>query len=161
MTRLDIVTFGYGHNQPLTETPDLIVDLRGLFRDPLRDEKLRELDGRHPDVIAYVRRTVGFNDYIRSLYDALCPLRNLTSGSVLVAIGCGGGRHRAVVAGANLHEMAGLHGWAGMLVNRDINRPLLPMPADKGRYDQNNLRGPVPASGVPDPYGPTYIPEDR
>jgi UPF0042 nucleotide-binding protein len=156
MTQLDIVTFGYGHNRSLTgdleipeahRTPDLTVDLRRLFRDPLRNERLRELDGRHPDVIEHVHATPGFSGYIRALYDALVPLRGYDADRLIVAIGCGGGRHRAVVAGADMHQMAVLHRWAGVLINRDINRPLLPLPAPRwiGRTHA----------------GPAYIPEGQ
>ncbi|MGW4826675.1 RapZ C-terminal domain-containing protein [Amycolatopsis japonica] len=92
--RLDVVSFGYGHDD--TPAADITIDVRQRFRDPHISPALRALTGRHPDVYLKVAAYPGVRELVSHVYRAALTLAALGPAPVTVAFGCVGGRHRSV-----------------------------------------------------------------
>ncbi|HMG65622.1 MAG TPA: RNase adapter RapZ, partial [Streptosporangiaceae bacterium] len=91
-----ITSFGYLHGGP--PAAHIVLDLRHHFRDPHVSPELRELTARDGAVAAAVLTTPGINHLISATADLVqAYLAGPGAGSVTVAVGCAGGRHRAAV----------------------------------------------------------------
>lgn len=121
--QLRIVSFGFGHDP--APAADLVLDLREWFRDSHVSPELRELTGRDPKVIANVLSTPGVGEFIDRIFDAVAALVDLGLGTVTLAAGCTGGRHRSTVLSAQLFYRARSAGWTAVLHHRDIDKPVL------------------------------------
>ncbi|MYT20269.1 ATPase [Streptomyces sp. SID7760] len=116
MTQLQIVSFGYGHGKP-RPTCALMFDARHLI-DPYLDPTLRDLDARDPRVQRAVMRTPGAQALLAQADD---------DATVTIAVGCGGGRHRApVLASRAAAHMDHLDELRVQAVHRDLDEELLP-----------------------------------
>ncbi|MEU5976362.1 RNase adapter RapZ [Streptomyces sp. NPDC047315] len=129
---LRIVSFGYGHRP--APTADITLDLRRILRNPHQDPALRELTGLDEVVLQHVLTTPGAIPLVTATAAAAAGL--VTAGVPLtVAVGCVGGRHRAVGAARAVAAMAGpllkLAGAAAALEHRDVHQPLLPPAAHR------------------------------
>jgi RNase adaptor protein for sRNA GlmZ degradation len=130
MPRVRFLSFGYGHGP--RPTADLILDARHLT-DPYLDPVLRELTARDPRVQRAVMRTPGAAAVVSVMVTATYALLATAApdATVTIAVGCGGGRHRAPVlatrAAAQLDHLDDLQAAA---VHRDIDEDLLPAGAD-------------------------------
>ncbi|KFU82921.1 RapZ C-terminal domain-containing protein [Amycolatopsis lurida] len=102
--RLEVVSFGYGHED--TPAADITIDVRQRFRDPHTSPALRALTGKHPDVYVKVAAYPGVRDLIAHTYRAALTLASLGPAPVTVAFGCVGGRHRSVVLADLLYRRA-------------------------------------------------------
>ena len=94
---LSFVSFGFKNGLP--KEADIVLDVRFLD-NPFFVEELRDLDGRDPEVSAFVENAEGageFLEHLKSFLEYLLP-RYLSEGRgyLTVAIGCTGGRHRSV-----------------------------------------------------------------
>ncbi|WP_411078493.1 ATPase, partial [Streptomyces sp. cmx-10-25] len=94
MQTIEIVSFGYLHDTP--PAAHLTIDLRHHFRDPHVSPELRYMTADDEPVRAAVLATPG----IRQLVDAITAAVTAfaagpSAGTVTVASGCAGGRHRA------------------------------------------------------------------
>ena len=130
MPQLRYVSFGYGHTKPRPDCA-LMIDARHLT-DPYLDPALRDLDARDPRVQRAVRRTPGFQPLLATLITAGYQLLALaTAGEIVtIAVGCGGGRHRApVLASDAAAQMDHLGELRVQAVHRDIEEQLLPVGA--------------------------------
>jgi UPF0042 nucleotide-binding protein len=101
--RISVLSFGFKYGIP--RESDLIADVRFL-PNPFFVRELKPLDGRHPDVAAFVLSqedtTVFINKYV-DLLVYLIPLYEKEGKSYLtIAVGCTGGRHRSVVVAQSL-----------------------------------------------------------
>lgn len=94
---VQFVSFGYKHGVP--RDADLLIDVRFL-RNPHYVRALRPQTGLDPDVAEYVRASPGMDELmprLESLLDFLLPAyADEGKSSVVVGIGCTGGRHRSV-----------------------------------------------------------------
>lgn len=94
---VEFVSFGYKHGVP--RDADLLFDVRFL-RNPHYVPELRPLTGLDPAVAEYVNAAPGmqeFRDRLESLLDFLLPAyAQEGKTSVVIGIGCTGGRHRSV-----------------------------------------------------------------
>ncbi|MFI1510239.1 hypothetical protein [Streptomyces sp. NPDC020597] len=94
---IELTSFGYLHQptgfggQPIPPTADRTEDVRERLRDPAAARDILDLDGRHPRVQAVVLATPGAPE----LLDNLTAYALLPAGPRRIAIGCGGGKHRA------------------------------------------------------------------
>ena len=94
---LSFVSFGIKNGVP--KEADIVLDVRFLA-NPYFVEDLRDMDGRDPEVSAFVEGAEGtgeFLEHLKSFLEYLLP-RYLDEGRgyLTVAIGCTGGRHRSV-----------------------------------------------------------------
>ena len=95
---VEFLSFGYKHGVP--RDADLLFDVRFL-RNPHYVPALRPLTGLDPEVAEYVAAAPGMDDFrerLEGLLDFLLPAyAQEGKTSLVVGIGCTGGRHRSVV----------------------------------------------------------------
>ena len=118
-----VEAFGFKHGIPLDA--DLVFDVRFL-PNPYYLEELRPLTGLDRPVAQYVfdsNDARSFMTKVEDLLDFLLPLY-VEEGklSLLVAVGCTGGRHRSVAIAAALTEYLKAKGISAENVNRDIEK---------------------------------------
>ncbi len=124
---MQIVSFGYGHNKP-RPTCALMFDARHLT-DPYLDPALRDLDARDPRVQRAVMRTPGAQALVAAMVTAGYQLlaQATEDQTLTIAVGCGGGRHRApVLATRAAAQMDHLDHLRVRAVHRDLDEELLP-----------------------------------
>ena len=118
-----VEAFGFKHGIPLDA--DLVFDVRFL-PNPYYLEELRPLTGLDRPVAQYVfdsNDARSFMTKVEDLLDFLLPLY-VEEGklSLLVAVGCTGGRHRSVAIAAALTEYLKAKGISAENINRDIKK---------------------------------------
>ncbi|TYT22459.1 RNase adapter RapZ [Dictyoglomus thermophilum] len=95
---ITITSFGFKYGLPIDA--HLVFDVRFL-PNPFYDPKLRPFSGQTEEVKNFVlskKEARDFIEYVKDLLDFLVPLYQEEGRNVLnIAIGCTGGRHRAVV----------------------------------------------------------------
>ncbi|MFF4741312.1 ATPase [Streptomyces sp. NPDC001262] len=104
MTRIELISFGYLHNRP----PDahLTIDLRHHYRDPHLSPDLRYMTAHDAPVRAAVINTPGIKQLLAATALAVEGfLTGPSSGTVTIASGCAGGRHRAATFALALHTI--------------------------------------------------------
>jgi UPF0042 nucleotide-binding protein len=121
--QINVVTFGYKHGLPLDV--DLVFDCRFL-PNPHWIEDLRPLTGLDAPVRDYVLAQPGsreFLDELDRLFALLVPGYEREGKSYLsVALGCTGGRHRAVAIGEQLGQRFRRLGHRTAVHHRDVGR---------------------------------------
>ena len=118
-----VEAFGFKHGVP--QDADLVFDVRFL-PNPYYLEELRPLTGLDRPVAQYVFDSVEartFMEKMEDLLDFLLPLY-VEEGklSLLIAVGCTGGRHRSVAIAAALTEYLKAKGVNAENINRDIKK---------------------------------------
>lgn len=121
--QLRVLSFGYGHGAP--PVADITLDVREWFRDPHVSLAMRELTGLDAEVHANVAAMPGVLDLVAELQRAAAVLVGLDLGTVTVAFGCVGGRHRSVALARMLESRAWQEGWSTELHHLDLERPVL------------------------------------
>jgi len=123
---LRIVSFGYGHSKPRPSCA-LMFDARHI-RDPYLDPALRDLDARDPRVQRAVMRSPGAQALLAVIVTAAYQMlaQAADDETVTIAVGCGGGRHRApVLASRAAAQMDHLDELRVQAAHRDLDEPLL------------------------------------
>jgi RNase adaptor protein for sRNA GlmZ degradation len=121
-----VTSFGYGHAPP--PEADLTVDARRHLRNPHADPAMRHRTGLDAEVRHHVMATPGAAGLVHHTAAAARDLAHLTGTRghrVTVAIGCVGGRHRAVAlaeAIADALRASGIHAEA---THRDVDKPVI------------------------------------
>jgi len=117
------VSFGYKNGVPLEA--DLVFDVRFL-PNPHFIPEFRHLTGRHPKVVAYVRKfeqTQEFLDRVTDLLLFLLPNYIHEGKSYLtVAFGCTGGQHRSVMIAEEVRKRLAKEGYRVKTAHRDMPR---------------------------------------
>ena len=118
---LHLSSFGYKNGIPAGA--DLVMDVRFL-PNPFYVEGLKNLTGLDAEVRDYVcaaPATGQFLDTMADLLDFLLPkYRSEGKSSLLLAIGCTGGRHRSVVVAELLAERMRVRGCPADCVHREL-----------------------------------------
>jgi UPF0042 nucleotide-binding protein len=121
--RTTILSFGYKHGLP-TDV-DMVIDCRFL-PNPYWDEQLRPLTGQDDPVRANVlgqEATGPFLEKLEGLLELLVPAYIDEGKAYLtIALGCTGGRHRAVVIAEELAVRLRRHGVELAVKHRDVGR---------------------------------------
>lgn len=123
MTDLHMLSFGYGHDHP--PAADVTVDVRGRFRDPHISPELRELTGRDREVVDKVSSTEGVTEYVDALTGLVAAIAAHHFGTVTVAVGCVGGRHRSVVIAELLAEAVRECGLTAEVEHLHVHLPVI------------------------------------
>jgi UPF0042 nucleotide-binding protein len=119
-----VVSFGHLHGSP--PPAHVVVDVRELLRDPLTDPALRELTGLDEPVREHVLATAGATALVAGLEQVAGALHGLRPGEpVSIALGCGGGRHRAPALAAELGARLARAGYPTTVAHRHIDRPVV------------------------------------
>jgi len=119
--RIAVLSFGFKHGIPLDA--DLVIDVR-FIPNPHFVPELRKLDGRDERVSQFVKKQAETQEFFTkyfSLLEVLIPLYEKEGKSYLtIAVGCTGGKHRAVAIAEEIHGfLKGLKREAS-LTHRDI-----------------------------------------
>jgi UPF0042 nucleotide-binding protein len=118
---VNLVSFGYRHGVPVDA--DLVFDVRCL-PNPHFVDRLRELTGRDPAVVRYMRKHKATDDFLQRLTAflefALPQYVQEGKRYLTVAIGCTGGRHRSVMMAEALEKaLADVKGVRLRVTHRD------------------------------------------
>lgn len=117
------ISFGYKNGVPLEA--DLVFDVRFL-PNPHFVPEFRPLTGKHPKLVAYLRKfpqTREFLDRVTSLLLFLLPHYIHEGKSYLtVAFGCTGGQHRSVMIAEEINKRLEKEGYRVKTAHRDIPR---------------------------------------
>ena len=119
--RISVLSFGFKHGIPLDA--DLVIDVR-FIPNPHFVPELKKLDGRDERVSQFVKKQAETQEFFTkyfSLLEYLIPLYEKEGKSYLsIAVGCTGGKHRAVAIAEEIHGfLKGLKREAS-LTHRDI-----------------------------------------
>jgi 8-oxo-dGTP pyrophosphatase MutT (NUDIX family) len=135
---MDIIIESFGFLHGAAPAAHLTVDLREHFRDPHVSPELRELDATDDRVRDAVLDTPGIRGLVGALGEAVLSYQYaaLTSrvGTLRIAVGCAGGRHRAPVVAADLASALNLDLDVSGNVevqHRDMARPVVERPPAK------------------------------
>ena len=120
---LSVCSFGFKYGIP--QEADLVLDVRFL-KNPYYVAQLREQTGESDAVYDYVFSDPNAEPFVEKLVDMLgflLPLY-LAEGktSLVIAIGCTGGRHRSVSMSRRLHRELTQQGYNVTLRHRDAER---------------------------------------
>jgi UPF0042 nucleotide-binding protein len=120
---ISALSFGYKNGIPLEA--DLIFDVRFL-PNPHFIPEFRPLTGKHPKLVAYLRKfpqTREFLDRVTSMLLFLLPHYIHEGKSYLtVAFGCTGGQHRSVMIAEEISRLLGKEGYRVKTAHRDMPR---------------------------------------
>ncbi|WP_103512927.1 RNase adapter RapZ [Streptomyces sp. SM13] len=124
MTGVEIISFGYLHGEP--PPAHLTLDLRHHFRDPHVSPELRHMTAHDAPVRDAVLSTPGITDLIAATAAAVAAFASGPStGTVTVADGCAGGRHRAPTFAQALAGHLAAVGHTVTVQHRDLHRPVV------------------------------------
>lgn len=131
MAIVEIVSFGYLHGSLLDEdglplVVDLTVDLRHHFRDPHVSPELRYMTADDEAVRTAVLNTPGITNLVVATAAAVGAFASGPSaGTVTVADGCAGGRHRAPTFARALADRLTAAGHSVAVRHRDLDKPVV------------------------------------
>lgn len=124
MSAVEIVSFGYLHEAP--PAAHLTIDLRQHFRDPHVSPELRYMTADDEPVRTAVLRTPGITDLVEATATAVAAFASGPSaGTVTVADGCAGGRHRAPTFARALAEQLTAAGHSVTVSHRDLSKAVV------------------------------------
>ncbi|MFF4804030.1 ATPase [Streptomyces sp. NPDC001351] len=124
MAVVEIVSFGYLHDAP--PAAHLTIDLRHHFRDPHVSPELRYMTADDEPVRTAVLNTPGITELVEATATAVAAFASgPTAGTVTVADGCAGGRHRAPTFARALAERLRESGHSVTVSHRDLNKPVV------------------------------------
>ncbi len=116
-----VTSFGFKHGLPVDA--DLVFDVRFLA-NPHYVPELKPLDGRYPEVAAFIHRdphTAEFQEKMHDLVRFALPQYQKEGKTYLnVTIGCTGGRHRSVMLAEELAAALKSDGYRTVVHHRDI-----------------------------------------
>jgi len=115
MTLQKIVSFGFRHNGggPSVVPGVVVVDVRGMFRNPFHDKTLRHLRGTDKAVQEDILQTPDFAAKYKHIRE-----RITVPGTETAYIGCTGGHHRSVFLAELLGKELGVP-----VEHRDVDKP--------------------------------------
>jgi UPF0042 nucleotide-binding protein len=122
---LSVSIESFSYKRGLPPGLDIAMDCRFL-RNPHWDETLRPLDGRAPEVAAYVAedpRYEVFLEQLRTLILTLLPAyRDEGKSHLAIGLGCTGGQHRSVTVAETLAQALAEAGWRVSKRHRELER---------------------------------------
>lgn len=118
-----VITFGFKYSLPYNL--DLLFDVRFL-PNPHFVEGLRPKTGLDPEVVAYLEKQQGYEEFYTKLLDfvtyVLPGYRKEMKSYLTIGIGCTGGKHRSVAIGQRLSDDLEAAGYSVETVHRDSKR---------------------------------------
>ncbi len=105
-TLILLQSFGFKKNIP--NNTNFVFDVRCL-KNPYWDEELRNLNGKDTKVINYFKKDKQTADMIKSIHKLLekwlSAFQELDQKSIVISIGCTGGKHRSVYIAEALYKL--------------------------------------------------------
>ncbi|MEL7257372.1 MAG: RNase adapter RapZ [Pseudomonadota bacterium] len=123
--QLAVTVQSFSYKRGLPRGLDMMLDCRFL-RNPYWEARLRSLDGRAPEVAAYVKGDPRFDEFfsrVADLAQMLLPAY-LAEGKAYLSIGfgCTGGQHRSVTMAETLAQALAESGWQVSIRHRELER---------------------------------------
>lgn len=123
--RLAVSVHSFSYKRGLPHGLDMVLDCRFL-NNPHWQPNLRGLDGRAPEVAAFVRADPRFDSFhtrVTDLVAELLPAYEAEGKSYLaIGFGCTGGQHRSVVMAESLAESLAQRDWQVSIRHRELER---------------------------------------
>jgi len=123
MMAISVESFSY--KQGLPRGIDMIFDVRFLA-NPHWEPALRALDGRDPEVAAFVENDPRFDDFFRRVSELVISLlpafKDEGKTYLTVGLGCTGGQHRSVTVAERLAKALADNGWQVSTRHRELER---------------------------------------
>lgn len=124
MAVVEIVSFGYLHDDP--PSAHLTIDLRHHFRDPHASPELRYMTADDEPVRTAVLGMPGITDLVNATVMAVAAFAaGPNAGTITVADGCAGGRHRAPTFARTLAELLTAAGHSVTVSHRDLDKAVV------------------------------------
>lgn len=121
--KITVMSFGYKYG--MVCEANFVQDVRFL-PNPYYEKSLKEKTGLDEKVREYVKSTPESRDYISKLkeFAEIYILKSFLSekGSLIIAIGCTGGRHRSVTVAIELFNHLTEKGYNVEIIHRDIDK---------------------------------------
>lgn len=118
-----IISFGFKFGLPIDA--DLVIDVR-FVPNPFYVPELKELTGLDPEVAKFVLTNdiskEFLSRYLRLLHFLLPHYQQEGKRSLVLAVGCTGGRHRSVAIGERLAQRLRGDGYSVTVSHRDLQR---------------------------------------
>lgn len=145
-TGLSVSVQSFSYKRGLPRGLDTVLDCRFL-RNPYWEESLRALDGRSPDVAAYIREDARFEPFrakVLDLAELLLPAYEAEGKAYLsIGFGCTGGQHRSVAMAETLAKALAESGWQVSIRHRELERrarePASPDTPPRGPGDEQGV----------------------
>ena len=122
---LSVILTSFSFKNGLPRDADMVFDVRFL-KNPHYDPVLKNENGMHKDVGAYIESDRDFADFYQKLTDMLMPLlpRYLEEGKnyLTIAIGCTGGKHRSVYMVQKLGGFLECNGYKVTIRHRELEK---------------------------------------
>lgn len=120
---VNIISFGFKYGLPIEA--DLVFDVRFLPNPHYIDE-LRPKNGLDPEIVEFVTSynlTKDFVAHLQSMFSFLLPCyMEEGKSSLVIAVGCTGGKHRSVVISKALGDFITQKGYNVVVSHRDMSR---------------------------------------
>ncbi|HEY9040193.1 MAG TPA: RNase adapter RapZ [Roseovarius sp.] len=122
---LSVSVHSFSYKRGLPRGADIVLDCRFL-RNPYWEEALRPLDGRAPEVAAFVAGDARFDRFHAQLTEMVAFLlpgfEDEGKSYVSIALGCTGGQHRSVAVAESLARTLADGGWQVSIRHRELER---------------------------------------
>lgn len=118
-----IMSFGYRHHGP--PAAHIVVNVCEWFYNPANDPAMIEMTGHDGAVVRHVAQTPGVEAFVYELTNVVLSLARLGTGTVTLAVGCAGGRHRSVVIAEWVMDLVHAAGFTAAVTHRDIGKPVI------------------------------------
>jgi UPF0042 nucleotide-binding protein len=122
---LAVTLHSFAYKRGVPRGVDMVIDVRFL-KNPHWDPALRPLDGRDPQVLAFLEADPGYAPFYTRMADLLqflLPAYRAEGKSYFgLGIGCTGGRHRSVALVESLAKTLARDGWQVSIRHRDLER---------------------------------------
>jgi UPF0042 nucleotide-binding protein len=119
---VSVQSFSYKRGAP--READMVIDCRFL-RNPHWQPDLRPLDGRDPEVDAFVAADPLFEPFFEKLADLVILLlpayKSEGKAYFGIGLGCTGGRHRSVALAERLSRRLAAEGWRANVRHRELD----------------------------------------
>jgi len=121
--KVQVRLLSFSYRRRLPDHSDLVIDMR-FASNPHWVAELRQHDGRHPSVIAYLEQDQaarGVLDSVKTMLLQMLPRMSVEGRPILtIAFGCTGGKHRSVWATETMGEWLREQGYSVKVAHREI-----------------------------------------
>ena len=123
--RLAVSLHSFSYKRGLPRGLDMVFDCRFL-KNPYWEKTLRDLDGRHADVVQYIRADGLFDDFVTRVTDLVLELlpayRAEGKAYLSIGFGCTGGQHRSVCMVETVALPLAERDWQVSIRHRELER---------------------------------------
>lgn len=123
--RLSVSVHSFSYKRGLPRGLDMVFDCRFL-KNPYWAPELRDHDGRHPDVVAFIQQDERFSGFVHRVSDLVLDLlpayRAEGKAYLSIGFGCTGGQHRSVCVAETVAAPLAERDWQVSIRHRELER---------------------------------------